>query len=245
MCAQDKLQDDGISIRHFRPEDLDQIKVLFQQGMLPLMGPMIKLSMALKLKSLSWDNPVVMAAPLLALGWQSIAWTFTVPVYVGTVLALNLFWFLYFTFSSRQVFHGYVHHSLNSDLANIQSVYQTKGGCFLVATLNDDKVIGMVGGEFKEEETKDGTQRVYELRRMSVDPNIRGRGVGKRLIRRLEEDLEQLSKIFFTCSNIQYPAHALYKGQGFQFMKTETYPGAPKVFEIWHWEKLYGGITQG
>jgi GNAT superfamily N-acetyltransferase len=93
-----------------------------------------------------------------------------------------------------------------------------------------------VGGEFKEE--KDG-KRVYELRRMSVDSQIRGRGIGKRLVRRLEKELDRLSTIFLTCSNLQAPAHVLYKGQNFQLQNKSVPPEYPKGFEIFRFEKHY------
>jgi GNAT superfamily N-acetyltransferase len=76
-----------------------------------------------------------------------------------------------------------VHKSLSGNIADIPSVYQAKGDVFLVAVAKDsDTVIGMVGGEFKhnEETGKDGSLReVYKVRRLSVGPEARGKGVGK------------------------------------------------------------------
>jgi GNAT superfamily N-acetyltransferase len=234
MSASDILPDDGITIRHFQPEDLEQVKILFQQGMLSLIPEMVKVLITLKLTSVTWNHPFVMTAPLLAVGWHA-SWSRTLPLYAGAVLTAQLAWLIFYYVKTRRDFQGYVQNSVDTDLSNISSVYQKDGGCFLVATVNE-RVVGIVGGEFKEE--KDG-KRVYELRRMSVDSQIRGRGIGKRLIRRLEKELDRLTTIFLTCSNLQPPAHVLYKGQNFQMQNISVPPGQSKAFVIFRFEKHY------
>ena len=114
-------------------------------------------------------------------------------------------------------------------------VYNKDGGVFLVAEMGN-KVVGIVGGEFKEE-SADGA-RTYELRRMSVDSRVRGRGLGKRLVRALEETLDRPSKLFLKCSNAQFAAHALYRGQGFELKEaTPLFP--PTSFNVLLFEKTY------
>jgi GNAT superfamily N-acetyltransferase len=190
----------------------EQVQILFQQGVLSLIPEMVKALITLNLTSVTWKHPFIMSAPLFVVGWWYASWSLTLSLYVGAALTAQLAWLLFYYLKARRDFQGYVQNSIDTDLANIPSVYQKDGGCFLVATVNE-RVVGIVGGEFKEE--KDG-KRVYELRRMSVDSQIRGRGIGKRLIHRLEKELDRLSMIFLTCSNLQLPAHALYKGQNFQ-----------------------------
>lgn len=232
MCASLKIDD--ITIRHFQPEDLEQVQFLFRQGMLSLVPVMVKELITLKLTSVTWDHPYIMTAPLLAVGWQHAPWSLVLRLYTGVVLTVKLAWLIFYYFKSRKDFRRYIQSSIDTDLSNIPSLYQTNGGCFLVATANkEERVVGMVGGEYKEEKSN---KRIYELRRMSVDPRMRGLGIGKRLVRRLEKELDQLSMIFLTCSNLQPPAQALYKGQRFQ-LKSKSSPGNSKSFEILRFEK--------
>jgi len=129
----------------------------------------------------------------------------------------------------------YISHSLNTDLSNIPNVYQTNGGRFLVAT-KDNQIVGMVAGEFKQEIKG---RKVYELRRMSVDRSMQGRGVGKRLVQCLERDLHQVCKIFLDCSSVQYAAHRLYLGQGFRLINKTAYEAYSPRFMICQFEKEY------
>jgi hypothetical protein len=162
MRASDMHLDDGITIHHFQPEDLEQVNILRQQGMLSLIPEMVKALMTHKLTSLTWNHPFVMTAPLLAVGWYA-SWSLTLLLYSGSVL------------TAQRALQGYVQNSINTDLSNIPSVYQKYGGCFLVVTVNQ-QIVAIVGGEITEE--KDG-EHVYGLRRMSVDSQICGRGIGK------------------------------------------------------------------
>jgi GNAT superfamily N-acetyltransferase len=237
MRFSDEQVDDGITIREFRSEDLDRVKFLFERGMRGLVPEMVKVLMTFLLTSLSLKHPMIMTAPLLAWAWQASEFRdLALPVYFGVVMATHVAWYAFFVYKSREVFDGYINHSIETDLSSIPSVY--KGGSFIVAT-HKDRVVGMVGGEFKEEESKNHGARVYELRRMSVDSDMRGRGLGKRLIRHLEKELDQMSKMFLDCSNLQYPAHAMYGGQGFELKNKSTYPGGPTGYAVWRFEKEY------
>jgi ribosomal protein S18 acetylase RimI-like enzyme len=162
----------------------------------------------------------------------------------------HCYWF------ASKAFRDYVNKTCQredlADAKNVKSEYGTDGGCFLVATLmdskNGDKIVGCVGGKFtsldKAVSLNDTTKsqqvrnRVYELKRMSVDSRYRGRGIASKLLQRLEQDLDDASKIFLYSSNFQYPAHALYRKAGFQLI-SQSRPSATG-FSLWKWEKLYG-----
>lgn len=211
----------NISIRHFQPEDVEQVKVLFQQGMRSLVPEMVKLNMLLKLTTPTWDHPWVLAVPFLAATWKYWSRDVALLLYIVSALAIKLSYLILYYVNAHKGFQSYISQSIESDLSNITSVYQNEGGCFLVATTstNEKNIVGIVGGEFKEKNPDAGDgKRVYELRRMSVDAEMRGRGIGKLLVQRLEKELSQsrVSKIFLYCSNLQPPAQALYKSQGFQ-----------------------------
>lgn len=215
------VQDD-IVIRPYQKQDLDQIIQLFKEGMYPLGLVLAKMTMVKKLKTPSWDNPLVLPlAPILAVSWTAkFNLLEMVVAYTGGVSVVSLVWWIVLLYHCRKIFYGYVARSLTEDLASMDDVYNKDGGCFLVAEL-EKRIVGMVGGEFKEESANG--QRTYELRRMSVDTQVRGRGLGKRLVRTLEETLDRPSKMFLTCSNTQFAAHALYRGQGFELKETNSF----------------------
>jgi len=131
---------------------------------------------------------------------------------------------------------GYIRSSIQSDLSDIENVYGGKG-CFLVAEDTESKqIVGMVGGEHKKQQEKDyangydngDDDGVYELRRMSVLSSCQKRGVGRRLIRALESELHQPTRLYLTCSSLQHSAHALYEKTGF-VLKTEFRPNLSNI----------------
>ena len=85
-----------------------------------------------------------------------------------------------------------------------------KGGCIFLAK-EDEKVIGSAG-LWKENETD------YELVKMTVDPDYRGKGISKILLDRcLEEAKKMHARTIFLYSNSQLKtALALYEKYGFR-----------------------------
>jgi ribosomal protein S18 acetylase RimI-like enzyme len=90
----------------------------------------------------------------------------------------------------------------------LQTVYGGNG-TFLVALDSNQDLVGMVGGE-----EKSGVG-IFELRRMSVDSRYRGKGVGRALLSRLQEELPA-KQIFLTTTSTQHAARRLYESVGFQ-----------------------------
>lgn len=85
-----------------------------------------------------------------------------------------------------------------------------KGGCIFLA-IEDEKVIG-TAGLWKENENE------YELVKMTVDPDYRGKGISKILLDRcLEEAKKMHARMIFLYSNSQLKtALALYEKYGFR-----------------------------
>ena len=249
-------EQDGILLRHFEPQDEKAVKRLLAKGLYPLAHEMVRVSLRSFLFHTSVYSPshplYILVIPIFAMVWALRefshwdAWTLVLLVtFMLSVLYAGLYVQCYF------LFRQYVQYSLMSDMSNIPSVYQQHGGCFLVAVeVSTNQVIGMVGGEFKPNETSDGDKGmdrrggddvVYELRRMSVDRRIQRRGLGRRLIRLLERTLLQagMTKLILTTSNLQYAGHALYDREGFQLQPKKHFPSANKAFWLMNYEKEY------
>ena len=160
-------------------------------------------------------------------------------------------------YTSFVLFNPYIQHSIDADLSNINDVYFNNGGTFLVAvdtssSTSPNRIVGCVAGEKKTTKKQqeddqqqqqqqgkddDGSNIIYELRRMSVDGTIQRRGLGKKLIQALENELFNVvgkthPKIYLTCSNLQHSAHHLYRKSGFLHVDTtfSKNPNAPLLF---------------
>jgi ribosomal protein S18 acetylase RimI-like enzyme len=93
-----------------------------------------------------------------------------------------------------------------------------KGGCIFLA-MDGEKVIG-TAGLWKENEWE------YELIKMAVDPEYRGKGISKILLDCcLEEAKEQKAKKIFLFSNSQLKtALKLYEKYGFNYVDVTDAP---------------------
>jgi GNAT superfamily N-acetyltransferase len=144
----------------------------------------------------------------------------SLPVVAAAALvpATGLYYFI------KSKFGMYIQRSIDDDLSMISAVYNNGKGCFLVAVekqsnnnnTGKDKIVGIIGGHDRQ----DG---VVEIRRMSVSYASQGVGLGRKLIKRLEEECRP-AKMFLTCTSMQYAAHRLYSKAGFVLQDTFT-PG--------------------
>jgi len=213
--------DGGIVIRHYKDEDQDQVHKLFQAGMMSLVPNLFWKSV------LSPVFVVVTAVAAMLVLHVSLSLLYTILTIFGMMAILYSI--------SYHAFYGYVQGSIKDDLSKIQEVYIQPGGCFLVAVdSKNGNIVGCVAGE------KKGDHK-YELRRMSVSKQIQGRGLAKRLIRRLEQECGKKGMLFLTTSYVQYAAIGLYKKHGFQLKKTITYQEGMfrflSTFELYYFEK--------
>jgi putative acetyltransferase len=106
-------------------------------------------------------------------------------------------------------FASYVATSLAEEIDRIPAYYAEHGGSFFVA-YEGDALIGMFGLE------RDG-RNAMELRRMYVAPEVRRRGIGRRLLAHAEMACREagLRRLTLSTSELQPEALALYRASGF------------------------------
>jgi GNAT superfamily N-acetyltransferase len=189
----------NIAIRQYTPGDDAAVKALFEHGMrqtitegmrsgLDALVSCASSSSSQKTHSLPTDylrNPRVYALMAVAAGggFALGGWSAAGALSAGVAGWLYLL--------PLHVTRSYVAYSLSGDLRDISNHYiAVPGKTFVVAVNTDDgdrvvgcvavdrpDVAGFAGGQFVASDTTDG-----ELRRMSVAANVRGQGVGHRLL---------------------------------------------------------------
>ncbi len=243
MAVTNDQVDNEIIIRDFEPKDLDRVKSLFRAGMMGHIPTLTKLLIRHRLVTPDLTHPLVLAFPVWALTpWQSSKQrnVSSFLLYLGATVVSSIGWLAYHSYLSPTLFADYIQYSIDTDISDIPSVYQAKGGMFLVAVTKDsDVVVGMVGGERKEIEVlQDGEVRnVYEIRRLSVGAEARGKGLASRLLHSLQERIPKSSRLFADCTNVQPTAQKLYSKSGFNLTKTFALHGWPQPFQMWRYEK--------
>lgn len=200
---------DQVTIRVFEKRDTQRVLSIFTYGMLSLVTEATLLQLRTYSRSV-WCKICFMALlPTMLLPEYRLlgaSLLFGVPA-----LATLVFWF-----SARHVLRAYLAKSLSDDLVDITHHYlETPGSCFWVAELNGE-VVGTVAVELKPKGPDN--KKVAELRRMSVAPSARRRGVAQKLLSTLEQFCRQnkCDELFLTCSSWQPPAVALYSSYGFK-----------------------------
>lgn len=101
------------------------------------------------------------------------------------------------------------------DFENIEGVYLSNRGGFLVGTL-DNKIIAMGG-------LRKMTEDIVELRRMRVDPIFQRKGYGQMILDALEKRAKELGYkvIQLNTSLKQIPAQKIYEKNGYVEIKRE------------------------
>jgi putative acetyltransferase len=99
----------------------------------------------------------------------------------------------------------------DSDLLDVEASYIRAGGCFHVLADEQGRIVGSVGLMPK----CDG---VAELRKMYLAPGMRGRGLGKRMLRALLDDARRLGfrRIVLETATPMKEAQQLYMAHGFR-----------------------------
>lgn len=129
--------------------------------------------------------------------------------------------------------HRYIEVSLEHDFADIQGTYIAPGGNFWVATLasadGEDEVIGTIAFEHKD--AGDG-----ELRRLSVKSAYRRFGIGRVLVRYVEQwaKAHGFASVSLTTGTIMHEAVHFYKKIGYAVVKVEK---TPSHYEIVYFTK--------
>jgi ribosomal protein S18 acetylase RimI-like enzyme len=101
----------------------------------------------------------------------------------------------------------------DDDLRDIQKYYVDSNGEFLIV-FNNDTLVGM--GAFRRIDTN-----LAEIKRMRVAPQFQGQGIGKMILKKLEESAikKGYSTLILETSDKQTAANALYRSFGFVGIK--------------------------
>ncbi|WP_417514226.1 GNAT family N-acetyltransferase [Minwuia sp.] len=109
----------------------------------------------------------------------------------------------------RGAFELYIQRSLTEEIDRIGDYFADRNGAFFVAE-RGDRICGMFGLETV------GPGSV-ELRRMYVDPDARGLGLGRQLLARAEAEARKLGgdRLILSTSEVQEAALGLYRSSGY------------------------------
>lgn len=109
------------------------------------------------------------------------------------------------------------------DLESIDEVYLQEG-TFLVAQVND-RLVGMVGLLRLSSESA-------EIKRMRVRPECQRQGIGKALLRELEESASQMGirHLHLNTLVVQERAQLLYESSGYRSIRRGEVDGYPVIF---------------
>jgi len=118
-------------------------------------------------------------------------------------------------YAMAEAFETYIARSLKDEIDQISDYYRERDGQFFVAEIAAT-IIGMFGLE------SDGADAM-ELRRMYVDPSVRGQGIGRLLLAYAEEQARKRSKarLVLSTSELQTAALKLYRSSGYTLLKEE------------------------
>ncbi len=115
----------------------------------------------------------------------------------------------------KAAFDAYVARSLREEIDRIGDYYGERDGGFFVA----DLTAGIVGFYGLERAAPDA----MELRRMYVDPLMRGCGLGRALLAHAEEQARErgCARLILSTSELQVAALTLYRASGYSLLEEE------------------------
>jgi GNAT superfamily N-acetyltransferase len=116
----------------------------------------------------------------------------------------------------KDAFEAYIAWSLNEEIDRISDYYRLRKGGFWVA-VDKEKIVGTFGLE----SSGDGAM---ELRRMYVDPDLRRRGIARRLLQVAEQECRRRGRprMCLSTSELQLEALALYRNAGYELVREEV-----------------------
>lgn len=116
------------------------------------------------------------------------------------------------------------HGEWDEDLKNIPKVYDNAGGVFLIAEA-EGKIIGM--GALKRVDSK-----TAEIKRMRVQPEYQGKGLGTKLLKLLEGKAKELgyTQLILDTSLQQEAALHIYSKHGYKEYKRGELGGLDAVW---------------
>ena len=120
---------------------------------------------------------------------------------------------------------SYLQRSLNEDLRDIHNHYFKKG-IFFVAVIND-QIIGSLGAELVDNST-------FRLKRLSVKPNYRRKGIAKKLLFSIEEWVNKINGnlLILGTSEAQKNAVKFWKNSGFKVIDSKVAESGVRVYSL-------------
>src|ERR1700722_5955570 len=116
----------------------------------------------------------------------------------------------------KDVFEAYIARSLAEEIDRVSDYYRERDGGFWVA-VESGNIVGIFGLEASGDDA-------MELRRMYVDPDVRRRGIARRMLRVAEEECRRRgrTRIVLSTSELQQEALSLYRNAGYELVCEEV-----------------------
>jgi GNAT superfamily N-acetyltransferase len=116
----------------------------------------------------------------------------------------------------KDAFEAYIARSLEEEIDRVSDYYRERDGGFWVAAERQN-IVGMFGLESSGEDA-------MELRRMYVDPDVRRRGIARRMLRFAEKECSRRgrSRMALSTSELQQEALSLYRNAGYELVREEV-----------------------
>jgi GNAT superfamily N-acetyltransferase len=116
----------------------------------------------------------------------------------------------------RDAFEAYIARALAEEIDRVSDYYREREGGFWVA-VNGQKIVGTFGLEA----SGDGAM---ELRRMYVAPDLRRRGIARRMLHFAEQECRRRGRprMELSTSELQHEALALYRNAGYELVREEV-----------------------
>jgi putative acetyltransferase len=113
------------------------------------------------------------------------------------------------------------------DMADIEANYIARGGVFEVIENADGRIVGSIGLYPLDEET-------IELRKMYFAPEIRGLGLGQKLLGSMIEKARNLGylRIYLETASVLQPAVHIYEKAGFRPVDEKHTPRCDQAYML-------------
>jgi GNAT superfamily N-acetyltransferase len=116
----------------------------------------------------------------------------------------------------KDAFESYIARSLSEEIDRVSDYYRERGGGFWVA-VDGQKLVGIFGLETSGD-------HAMELRRMYVDPDLRRRGIARRMLHFAEQECRRRGRprMDLSTSELQQEALSLYRNAGYGLVREEV-----------------------
>jgi GNAT superfamily N-acetyltransferase len=115
----------------------------------------------------------------------------------------------------KDAFEAYIAQSLKEEIDRVADYYRERAGGFWVA-VGGQRIVGTFGLESSGDEA-------MELRRMYVDPDVRRRGIARRMLYFAEQECRRRGRqrMELSTSELQQEALSLYRNAGYTLAREE------------------------